>query len=131
MNKVAFYILLFLMPLLAFSQSDTITVQTFTWDSDTRSGNFVFPDASEGPFEKVLMTYNMRCHDALVGNGAVGCREWDYSCNTFITVPELRDSTSRTHPSYLISNFNGNTFVYSNTPVYDYFEFQQFETTYS
>lgn len=113
------------------SAQDTLTVQTFTWDSDTRSGNFIFPDASEGPFEKVLMLYNMRCHDAQVGSGSVGCREWDYSCNTFVTVPEMTDSLLQFHPSHIISDFDGDLFEYSNAPVYTYLQFDQFETTYT
>ena len=130
MRNFTLYLSLFLFPVFLSAQ-DTLTVQTFTWDSDTRSGNFIFPDASEGPFEKVLMRYNMRCHDAQVGSGSVGCREWDYSCNTFVTVPEMTDSILQSHPSHIISDFDGDLFEYSNTPVYTYIQFDQFETTYT
>ena len=34
------------------------------------------------------------------GNG-VACGEWDYSCNTFITVPDMVDSTRRNHPTHI------------------------------
>ncbi len=123
--------LLLILPIIACTQ-DTISVQTFTWDSDTRSGDFVFPDQSEGPFEKVLMIYNMRCHDAQVGSGSVGCREWDYSCNTFVTVPELTDSILRFHPTHTISNFDDSDYYgYANSPVYSYFQYDQLVTTYS
>jgi hypothetical protein len=128
MRKSTIYFVLLFFPLILSAQ-DTLTVQTFTWDSETRSGDFVFPDASEGPFEKILMTYNMRCNNAQVGSGAVGCREWDYSCNTFITVPEMTDSLLRFHPSHIISNYDGDLFGYSNTPVYTYYQYNQVETS--
>ena len=131
MQKKLLYLLLFFFPIFLTAQNDTIVVQTLTWDANTRSGDFLFPDANEGPFEKVLMMYNMRCNNAAVGNGDVGCREWDYSCNTFVTTPELIDSTVRTHPSHLVSNFDGSSFEYSDNPVYSYIQFEQFETTYS
>ncbi|MEZ4985339.1 MAG: hypothetical protein R2795_09935 [Saprospiraceae bacterium] len=68
------------------------------WQDDVRSGYFTFP-ANEGQtYEKILMRYNMRCHDAAIGSGNVGCREWDYSCNTFITDPTRVDSARDTPP---------------------------------
>jgi hypothetical protein len=124
--------LIFLLTPAFFLAQDTLTVQTFTWDSETRSGDFTFPDQSEGPFEKVLMIYNMRCHDAQVGSGSVGCREWDYSCNTFVTIPEQTDSIIRFHPTHTVSDFEGtDLYEYSNSPVYTYYQYNQFETTYS
>lgn len=108
---------------------DTIIVQTFDWNSNTRSDIFTFPDEPGQTFSKILMKYNLRCHDAAVGSGNVGCREWDYSCNTFITDPSIVDSTYVTHPSHLISNFSGAVFPYTTQAVYDYFQYgQQFTT---
>lgn len=131
MKKQLLYFCLLLMPAFMFAQQDTIVVQTLTWESDTRSQTFTFPDPSEGPFEKIIMLYNMRCHDNQVGNGNVGCREWDYSCNTFITTPEIQDSTFRTHPTHTISNYDDDTYAYSNTPIYTYYQFDQYETVYN
>lgn len=70
----------------------------------------------------------MRCHDNQVGNGSVGCREWDYSCNTFITDSSKTDSLMRLHPSHLVSNHTGDQFHYTTSPVYAYTEFERIST---
>lgn len=111
----------------SFAQ-DTTVVQTFTWASETRNEIFTFPDDPNKSYRKILMLYNMRCHDDQVGNGGVGCREWDYSCNTFITDPSRVDSTRATHPTHIISNFSGDSFDYSNAPTYTYYQYDQHET---
>ena len=67
----------FLAPFFLFAQ-DTVRIQTFDWDSNTRSEVFDFPDDPNATYRKILMKYNMRCHDNAVGNGNVGCREWDF-----------------------------------------------------
>ena len=108
---------------------DTIRVQTLTYDSTARSGNFEFPLKEEGPFRKILMKYAIRCHDAAVGSGAVGCREWDYSCNTFVTDSSIVDSSVAFHPTYKISNYSDDVFPYSNTPVLSFIERQQSDNT--
>ena len=117
MNKFYFplivFLSLFLVPTFMYSQ-DTIKVQTFDWDSPNRSGVFQFPDNPNETYRKILMKYNMRCHDAAVGFGNVGCREWDYSCNTFITDSTRVDSTRQTAPSHVISNFSGSAFSYTS-----------------
>ena len=113
------------------SAQDTVTVQTFTWDSTGRSAVFDFPDVPGETYRKILMEYNMRCHDAAVGNGNVGCREWDYHCNTVITDPSTQDSILATHPSHIISNFDGNQFDYSLNPTYSYTQYTQTEVTYT
>lgn len=110
---------------------DTITVQTLTLDSDARAGVFNFPDGNSQAFEKILMRYRMRCHDAAVGNGNVGCREWDYSCNTFITDSTRVDSNQALHPNYSISNFSGNTFDYTTQPTYTYYQYTQHVVNYT
>lgn len=108
---------------------DTIKVQTFDWNSNTRADYFQFPDEPGQSFEKIIMKYNMRCHDAAVGNGNVGCREWDYSCNTFITDPNLVDSTFATHPTHVITNFSGLDFQYTTQTVVDYIQYEMSNTT--
>lgn len=120
--------LFFLLPFFANAQ-DTIRVQTFTWDSDNRSDLFQFPDDPAQTYRKIWMRYNMRCHDNLVGNGAVGCREWDYSCNTFLYDPSRVDSTRQVAPTHVISNFSGNTFDYTTQPVFEYTQYLQHEVT--
>lgn len=96
------------------SGQDTITIQTFTWDSVSRSAYFNFPDIPAGEIERINMIYNMRCHNAVVGNGQTGCKEWDYSCNTFITDTNRIDSSLAYQPRYVIPNFSGVSFPYAN-----------------
>ncbi|MCB9283647.1 MAG: T9SS type A sorting domain-containing protein [Lewinellaceae bacterium] len=120
----------FMLPFLAHGQ-DTIVVQTFTWESGNRSGVFSFPDNPGQTYRKILMRYNMRCHDAAVGNGSVGCYEWDYSCNTFITDSTRVDSNTATHPSHIISNFSGTTFDYTTQPTFTYLQFAQSKVDYT
>jgi len=109
---------------------DTIVVQTLTWQDNQRSGYYTFPDNPEDTYRNIIMRYNMRCHNAAVGNGNVGCREWDYSCNTFITDPSMVDSTRAFHPNYRIPGFSGTQFLYTSQPVYAYTQYEQQETTF-
>ena len=113
------------------SAQDTIRVQTLTWADDFRSGFFTFPDEPGQTYEKILMRYNMRCHDVAVGSGNVGCREWDYSCNTFITDPTILDSARATHPSHLINGYAGTEFPFTNTPYFTYTQYVQYETSFN
>ena len=109
---------------------DTLVVQTLTLDSDQRAGVFEFPDGTES-FEKIIMLYRMRCHDAAVGSGNVGCREWDYSCNTFITDSSRVDSNLALHDNYLITNFSGTQFDASASPTFNYTQYTQHDVSYS
>jgi hypothetical protein len=114
--KRYFIICFFFIPILLnfnLVAQDTTTVQTFTWDSTARSAYFDFPDDPAKSYEKILMIYNMRCHDAAVGNGSVGCREWDYSCNTFLYVPEKQDSSLAFHYDYDVSQNSEDYFAYN------------------
>lgn len=128
MKKLSFLLILTLSLISIARAQDTIKVQTFTWDDNHRVDSFDFPDDPDQTYRKILMKYNMRCHDALVGNGNVGCYEWDYSCNTFVTDPTRTDSTRASAPDYTISNFSGTSFQYSNDPTYVYTAFVQHET---
>jgi hypothetical protein len=103
---------------------DTTVVQTFTRDKSSRRGVFEFPDNGDS-YRKILMYYNMRCHGALVGNGNVGCYEWDYSCNTFLTDSSRVDSIQASIGSYVISGFNGLQFYFTTSPVNTYYKYIQ------
>jgi len=127
-KKLTFLLILTFSLILSIDAQDTIKVQTFTWADNHRADTFEFPDDPDQKYRKILMKYNMRCHDAAVGNGSTGCYEWDYSCNTFITDPTRTDSTRATAPDYTISNFNGTSFSYSNSPTYVYTAYTQHET---
>lgn len=108
---------------------DTVRVQTFTWEDNSRSDYFTFPDDPNQSYEKILMRYNMRCHDAAIGNGDVGCREWDYSCNTFLTDSSREDSLAATHPDHLLYGYDVTSIPYTNTPFYIYTQYEQIQTT--
>ena len=100
MQQVRF--LLALAAIVCFSSlkaQDTTIVQTLTFDSTSRSGTWMFPPDTGQTYRKILMQYKMRCHNAAVGNGNVGCREWDYSCNTIIRDSSQQDSAAATHPT--------------------------------
>lgn len=111
---------------------DTTVVQTLQWEDNFRSAYYDFPDTGES-YRKILMYYNMRCPDAAVnpGDNSQGCGEWDYSCNTFIYDSTRVDSAKATHPSHLISNFNGDVFNYTTQPTFSYIEHPQYATTFS
>lgn len=114
-------LILFLFMGLAAHGQDTITVNTFTWSSESRDSVFEFPDNAGQTYHKIIMEYGMRCHDLEVGNGAVGCREWDYSCNTIVY-----DST-RTD-SVLVDDGNGALVYETSSPVR--YEIMSFVTPY-
>ncbi|MDQ3140957.1 MAG: T9SS type A sorting domain-containing protein [Bacteroidota bacterium] len=116
-----FYTVLFTSNL--FSQ-DTIVVQTIGFDTTHRSGLYKFPDATNQEFSKILMKYTMKCWD----NTSNGCREWDYSCNTFITDSSKLDSFQQTHPSHKIIGYNKAYLSYVNHPTYSIFERKEFNT---
>lgn len=133
--RIALISLIFLLngSIITFSQ-DTVEVQTLTWDSSGRDYVFTFPDVPTDTYEKIIMLYNMRCKNASVSTGSApnqGCGEWDYSCNTYITDSSKTDSLKSTHPNYLISDFSGTTFNYSNSPTYTYYQSDQTEVVYT
>ena len=131
-----FTLLLFLIciTLFAAAQSigDTITVQSFDYNSSTRDTMVSFPTNTSIKYEKILMLYNMRCKNGLVSSGSqrnLGCGEWDYSCNTYLHDSTRFDSTIATIPNYTISNFSGTSFNYSATPLYDIYRKIEKKTT--
>lgn len=128
--KSTYYTFLFILScssITAIYGQDTLEVIALTYDTTSRNVMVDFP--TEGQFRKIEMLYSMRCHDLAVGNGSIGCREWDYSCNTVITVPERQDSLKRVSPDYTISNVDASTFTYSNSPTYTYTQYNQKATS--
>lgn len=126
------YILFFLLLVGAVQTSwaqDTVVVQTLTLDSTVRSGYWQFPDDTTS-WRKIYMRYRMRCHDALVGNGNVGCREWDYNCYTLLTDSSRLDSTKQNRSSHAISNFNGTVYPIAAGPTYTYTDYLQRSVSY-
>ncbi|MBK9108672.1 MAG: T9SS type A sorting domain-containing protein [Saprospiraceae bacterium] len=117
--KLSLQLFLIAISLLSFNaqSQDTITVQTITWDSAGREGWYTFPDLQTSEIERINLIYNIRCKNAQVGNGGVGCGEWDYSCNTFVTDTFRKDSVLQIQRKFVIPNFTGSEFYYSNNPT--------------
>lgn len=124
-----------MLSLQSINAQDTTIIQTLAYDSTGRDYIFQFPANDGTNYEKVMMLYSMRCKDGLVSTAGapndVGCGEWDYSCNTFLEVPEKTDSIQANHPSHLISNFSGITYNYTSQPTFTYYQFSQSEVVYN
>ncbi|MEO6939482.1 MAG: T9SS type A sorting domain-containing protein [Candidatus Kapaibacterium sp.] len=103
---------------------DTVVVQTLTFDSASRAGVYHFPENDATTYERVIMQYSMRCHNALVSdqnNRNKGCGEWDYNCETYITDSLRTDSVKQKIQSAIISNYPAWTnFPYTTRPTYSY-----------
>lgn len=113
---------------LAQNPGDTIFVQSLDYNSTTRDTMVSFPTNQNLTYEKILMQYNMRCKGARTSTGAnrnLGCGEWDYSCNTYITDSSKVDSILSYHPSHIISGFSGTSYSYTQNTVYDFQRFIQ------
>jgi hypothetical protein len=107
----------------AQSPGDTIRVQAFDFNSDSRDTVIQFPAEQNLSYEKILLKYGMRCHDALVStvsNRNLGCREWDFSCNTYIVDSTKIETLPAFTNSHFITNFTGTSFEFLNTPVYNF-----------
>ena len=94
----------------AQSPGDTIVVPTLNYTSTTREMQVPFPNLPGVTYEKIYMMYNMRCKNGLVSPGTsgqtnIGCGEWDYTCNTYVTDSSKTDSTKNKYPSHIITGF--------------------------
>lgn len=117
----------------ASAQQDTITVQTFTYDTiSTRRAIFTFPAELQGKtFEKVLMYYNLKC-DPLTPWDQYNCGEWDYLAHSRIyDHTGVMDSVLVEGPQFLVNNQWPNTVEYVNAPYYHYYDNYQYFTTYT
>ena len=134
MIKKIIFILLLLkcFSLNAQNNGDTIITQTFDYSSTTRDSVFSFPSNNSITYEKIIMSYNMRCKDDVINTSGsinnIGCGAWDYSCHTNIHDSSRVDSIKAKTTSHVISNFSGNTYSYSNSPIYNYYQFLQQNT---
>ncbi len=109
--------------LLAQNTGDTIRVKSFTYDNPSRDLVASFPDDPNLTFEKVLLKYSMRCKDGLVSTVSspnLGCGQWDFSNNTYLVDSSKVSIQPNFIPSHFITNFDGDEFRFSETPVYDY-----------
>ena len=114
----------------AQNPGDTIVVQTFDYSmtygqawGPPRDTIAHFPNDPNLTFEKIIMSYSMRCKDGQVnqsGGNNVACGEWDYSCHTYIHDSTRVDSILNRTASHSITNFNGSNYSYINYPIYNY-----------
>ncbi len=107
----------------ALNAQDTTVLSSFNYNSTTRDTMIDFPTGNES-YRKILMLYNMRCKGARVSTGSsrnLGCGEWDYSCNTYITDSTRRDSFLSSVGEHSVSSYSGTNFNYAINPIYDYF----------
>jgi hypothetical protein len=137
MKKILLFCLLSIIAIQgSFAQvaGDTIVVSTFNYTQTYGSGNrdtmINFPNLPGVNYEKIYMTYNMRCKGGVVGNqvppsGTAGCGEWDYSCNTYITDSTKVDSTLAQQASHIIPGFSGTSYSYTSVPTYTYYQYNQ------
>ena len=77
----------------AFSQSDTLIIQTFSWDDPSPEGwsapyrgTYTFPD-DDRTWEKILMVRSLKCDSSTRGD-KYPCGEWDYHTHTMIYLPD-------------------------------------------
>lgn len=133
---ITFCLAIFSITVVAQSIGDTIIVPTYNytqthgwpWCGFSRDTMIDFPDNPDVSYEKIIMAYNMRCKDGLVsvpGYTNMGCGEWDYSCNTYITDSSRVDSVLSFTNSHYISAFTGTTYNYVEVPLYDYYQYRQ------
>ncbi len=133
MKKLVYFLTAMFLMIEAVAQNpgDTIIVQTFDYSmtygqawGPPRDTIAHFPDDPNLTFEKIIMSYSMRCKDAQVnqsGGNNVACGEWDYSCHTYIHDSTRIDSIRYKTQSHTIVNYTGMTYNYRTTPVYNYF----------
>lgn len=103
---------------------DTLTVQTFTFDSKVnpgwnapREGRFFFPTADR-QWERVLMHYTLKCDPSQ--NPA--CGEWDYLTYTRLHEHTGQyDSVQATHPNFIVQGATADSLLYMNTPSFRFF----------
>ena len=109
--------------LAAFAQtSDSIVVQTLTYDSTwTRRGKYVFPPATQ-KFRKIVMYHSLKCYPGKSGDGNYACGEWDYLTYTFLYDHKgIMDSTYQWQWYFKVNNSTPALLSYTSKPIYDYY----------
>ena len=119
---------------ICFAQNpgDTIVVQTFDYGmtygqawGPPRDTIAHFPNNPNLTFEKIIMSYSMRCKDGQInqsGGNNVACGEWDYSCHTYIHDSTRIDSILYKTNSHIIPSFNGSNYLYAYHQPYNYIQ---------
>ncbi len=135
-RNIVFFYNYFLLQLLyrLKTQGTQLLCKHSTTQATTRDTSISFP-TNNLSYEKIIMSYNMRCKDDVVNTSGsinnIGCGAWDYSCHTNIHDSTRIDSILSTTPSHLISNYSGSLYEYSLNPIFNYYQFYQQNTTIS
>ncbi|WP_107037393.1 LamG-like jellyroll fold domain-containing protein [Brumimicrobium mesophilum] len=111
---------------------DTTVVQAFNFNSVVRDTQIVFPQLNGNEVERIWMKYTMRCKDGLVSPGIsgqtnIGCGEWDYSCNTYITDSTRLDSIKAQINNYIVYPYASPNDKYSTTGSYNIYENEHYD----
>ena len=132
MKKLFYFLtaMFLIMGAMAQNPGDTIVVQTFDYSmtygqawGPPRDTIAHFPNNPNLTFEKIIMSYSMRCKNGLVntsGGNNIACGEWDYNCHTYIHDSTRIDSIMHKTPSHTITGL-ATSLYYSSVPVYNYF----------
>lgn len=144
MKKVylPFLLVMIVSQLMAQNPGDTIEVRSFNytqtyginqWSPGIRDTVIEFPNDPNVSYEKIIMSYNMRCKDGNVsppvqGQTDIGCGEWDISCNTYIHDSSQVDSVLNQANDFLISGFTGTIYDYVSQPTKTFLSFVQKQT---
>lgn len=127
MKHLSFTFFFSVLSFIIFAQ-DTIIVPSFHFKSSNRKDTIVqFPNSDHNNYEKILMQYTMRCKNALVStstNRNLGCGEWDYSCNTYLTDSTKTDSLKTIAKSLIIGGYSEDFFPLRKNPTFNYTQFQ-------
>ena len=118
---ITFSLSLVISEVTAQSIGDTIVVPVLDYLNPSRSVVANFPTNPSLSYEKVIMRYAMRCKNGLISSGGqrnLGCGEWDYSCNTYLTDSTNADSSSATIAKYRIFPDTNSSGIYSNAPTW-------------
>ena len=93
MKNLLFFLLILAFSGSAFAQSDTVIVQTFSWDDPSPEGwsapyrgVFSFPDDNRS-WERILMVRSLKCDSTTKGD-QYPCGEWDYHTHTMVYLPD-------------------------------------------
>ena len=115
MKKLFYFLtaMFLIMGAMAQNPGDTIVVQTFDYSmtygqawGPPRDTIAHFPNNPNLTFEKIIMSYSMRCKNGLVntsGGNNIACGEWDYNCHTYIHDSTRIDSIMHKTPSHTIT----------------------------
>lgn len=139
----AFYLLFFFVSIPVIhclaDPGDTTVVQTYTFDAQNNPETdydspgrrwFDMPADDGTEYQKVLMYYTLKCFDdGTAGGLGYPCGEWDYTTHTYLyDHTGTLDSNLVSHPQYLLNNQDFDSEEYITDPVFDTYQYTQFQT---